>query len=163
MNANATTPLSTDPRLKMIQRVSKLMDEQFSIGGFRFGLDPLLNLIPIAGNIGSYIIAASLVITMLQYGASGKVVIKMLCNITLDALVGAIPLLGWIFDFTYKANTRNLKLLTEHYGEGKHTGSAKPIILSVMVTMVMVLAILIYLSVKAILWVDEKLSAIIFN
>lgn len=154
--------LSDDPRLKMVQRVSRLMDEQFAIGGFRFGLDPILNLIPVAGDIGSYIISVSLVITMLKHGASGKVAVKMLGNVTLDALVGAIPVLGWIFDFTYKANTRNLKLLTEHYTEGKHRGSAKPVILSVLITMVIVLVALIYISVKIILWLDVKLSQWLF-
>ncbi|MFX7140374.1 DUF4112 domain-containing protein, partial [Acinetobacter baumannii] len=74
------------------------MDEQFSIGGFKFGLDPLLNLIPVAGDVSSYIISVALIITMAQHGASGRVAIKMLGNATLDALVGTIPVLGWIFD-----------------------------------------------------------------
>ncbi|MCH5688594.1 DUF4112 domain-containing protein [Niabella sp. W65] len=43
--SNTSAPVVSDPMLKMVQRVARLMDEQFSIGGFKFGLDPLLNLI----------------------------------------------------------------------------------------------------------------------
>ncbi len=146
-----------DPRLRMVQRVTKLMDEQFSVGRFKFGLDPILNFIPVAGDFGGYIISVALIITMIQHGASGRVAMKMLGNATLDALVGAIPVLGWIFDFTYKANTRNLKLLTEHYTEGKHRGSAKPVIVSVIITMLIVLALLLWLIIALFRWLDKVL------
>ncbi|MFZ1529009.1 MAG: DUF4112 domain-containing protein, partial [Ferruginibacter sp.] len=106
---------SNDPRLGMVRRVSRLMDEEFSIGGFRFGLDPILNFIPVAGDLAGYLVSASLILTILKHGASGKLVLKMMANATLDALVGAIPLLGWVFDFAFKANTRNVKLLNEYY------------------------------------------------
>ncbi|MGN7785321.1 DUF4112 domain-containing protein [Niabella sp. 22666] len=151
---NIPAPIINDPRLKMVQRVTRLMDEQFSIGGFKFGLDPVLNLIPVAGDVSSYIISIALIITMAQHGASGRVAMKMLGNATLDALVGTIPVLGWIFDFSYKANTRNLKLLTEHYTEGKHRGSAKPVIISILVIMLLVLTLLVYLVIKLFQWLE---------
>ncbi len=151
---NIPAPIVNDPRLKMVQRITRLMDEQFSIGGFKFGLDPVLNLIPVAGDVSSYIISIALIITMVQYGASGRVAMKMLGNATLDALVGAIPVLGWIFDFSYKANTRNLKLLTEHYTEGKHRGSAKPVIISILIVMLLVLTLMVFLVVKLFQWLE---------
>ena len=150
--------IANEPRLKMVRRVVRLMDEQFSIGGFRFGLDPVLNFIPIAGDISSYIISVSLIITMIQHGASGRVAAKMLANATLDALIGAVPVLGWIFDFTYKANTRNLKLLTEHYTEGKHRGSAKPVIISMLVVVLIILALLVWLVIVFFEWLQQLLG-----
>lgn len=156
---NTPAPVVTDPRLKMVQRVTRLMDEQFSIGGFKFGLDPILNLIPVAGDVSSYIISIALIITMAQHGASGRVAIKMLGNATLDALVGTIPVLGWIFDFSYKANTRNLKLLTEHYTEGKHRGSARPVIISILIVMLMVLALIVFLVVKLFQWLEALIMS----
>ena len=149
---------SADPRLAMGRRVTRLMDEQFSIGGFKFGIDPILNLLPVAGDIGSYLISVALIITMIQHGASGRVALKMLGNATLDAVIGAIPFIGWIFDFTYKANTRNLKLLTEHYTEGKHRGSAKPIIISVLIVVLLVLVGLVWLVVKLFVWLEKLLG-----
>lgn len=151
-----TTPLqnnNTDARLALVKRVTKLMDEEFEIGGFKFGLDPLLNLIPIAGDLSGYIVSVLLIFTMLKHGVSGKVAVKMLGNATLDALVGAIPVLGNIFDFTYKANKKNLKLLTEHYTYGKHHGSAKPVIISIAIGFLIVLIVLLYLSFKFLQWI----------
>lgn len=149
---NQPSALPDDPRLRMIKTVSKLMDEQFTIGGFKFGLDPLLNLIPIAGDVGSYLVSVVLVLTMVQHGVSGKVAMKMIGNITLDALVGAIPFLGWIFDFTFKANTRNVKILTEHYTQGKHRGSAKPVIIATVIILLIVLIGIAYLSFILLRW-----------
>lgn len=148
-----------DSRLAIVQRISKLMDEQFSVGGFKFGLDPVLNLIPYAGDFGGYIISIALIITMVKHGASGKVVAKMVGNATLDALVGLVPVLGWVFDFTYKANTRNLKLLSEHYTEGKHHGSAKPIIFSIVITAIIVLAVVLFISYKILQWLFHYMNS----
>lgn len=156
------TKMPDDPRLKNIKRLSKLMDEQFSIGGFKFGLDPILNLIPFAGDISGYAVSLVLIATMVQHGASGRLAAKMIWNATLDALIGAIPFLGWVFDFTYKANTKNVKLLTEHYVEGKHQGSAKPIIISIVVTMLFLLLVVAYVSFKMLQWlvnlIDQSLG-----
>jgi heme/copper-type cytochrome/quinol oxidase subunit 2 len=141
--------LPDDARMKMVKRISKLMDEEFSIGKFKFGLDPILNLIPFAGDISGYVISVALIITMVQYGASGKLAVKMLGNATLDTLVGAIPILGWIFDFTYKANTKNVKLLSEYYTQGKHKGSARSIIFSILMATIIILILVIFLSIKS--------------
>lgn len=138
---------SNDPRLGMVRRVSRLMDEEFSIGGFRFGLDPILNFIPVAGDLAGYLVSASLILTILKHGASGKLVLKMMANATLDALVGAIPLLGWVFDFAFKANTRNVKLLNEYYTEGKHGGSAMPYIIPLFILFLVVLAAILILGI----------------
>ncbi len=154
-----TADPSADPRLRTVRRISRLMDEQFSIGGFKFGLDPILNFIPVLGDVGGYLMSIGLIITMAQHGASGKLVAKMVVNATLDAFVGAIPVLGWIFDFAYKANTRNLKLLTEHYTEGKHRGSARSVILMILIITGIFLVLLVILAVRFLQWIiewDEK-------
>ena len=134
-------------RLALIKRVSKLMDEEFRIGKYKFGLDPILNFIPVAGDLAGYLISATLLLTMVKHRASGKLVIKMLGNIFIDALVGAIPVLGWVFDFVFKANKKNVQLLEEHYVLGKHTGSAKPYILAIVLILFFTIAILLILSI----------------
>lgn len=92
-----------------INRISWLMDNQFNIGGFRFGLDPILNFIPLGGAIAGFGTSLVLVIAMWRNGASPRLVIRMLLNICLDALLGSIPFFGNIFDFFSKANERNIK------------------------------------------------------
>lgn len=154
----ADAPIAAD-KLKSVKRIARLLDEEFEIGGFKFGLDPILGMLPVAGDVGSYVISVALILTMLKHGVSGKVVAKMLGNVTLDALIGTIPLFGWIFDFTYKANKRNMMLLEGHYVMGKNKGSATPYIVAVLVVLVIVLALIIYLTVNIFQWLATQLNA----
>ncbi len=69
-----------NPKLKWVERVSYLMDEKFRLPGtnFRFGIDPLINLIPIAGDISGFVVSSMLVLSMARYGVSRKVLISFL-------------------------------------------------------------------------------------
>ncbi len=147
-----------DPRLNTVRRISRLLDEEFEIFGFRFGLDPLLGMLPVAGDIGSYVISIALILTMLKHGVSGKVVMKMVGNVTLDALIGTIPVLGWIFDFAFKANKRNLRLLNNHYAYGKDEGGAIPYILWILGIMLLVLVLIVYLTIRFFGWLSQYLQ-----
>lgn len=120
-----------DIELKRLDQMANLLDSKFKIPGtdMKFGIDPILGLIPGVGDIISYVMSLLLIYYSAKYGASGKVVMKMLGNVILDFTVGKIPVLGYIFDFTYKANDRNVSLLKEHYEEDKHQGSAMKYIL----------------------------------
>jgi len=130
------------------------MDDKFRIPGtnFRFGLDPIMNLIPFAGDVSGFVVAAALLYIMAKNGVSRKVLILMSINICVDALIGAIPLVGQVTDFYFKANTRNIQLLKEHYQEGKHTGSGKEIIIILLVIMLVFMVVVMYLSYKALQW-----------
>lgn len=131
-------------KLKNVEAISKLLDSQFKVGGFRFGLDPILNFIPFAGDGVTALVSIMLVYTMGKHGASNKLIARMLLNVLIDFVVGAIPVLGWIFDFYYKANDKNVQLLKEHYDEGKHTGSAKGIIIGSLILFLVIIALLIW-------------------
>ena len=91
----------TDPtfKTKANERLVRLMDEEFTLPGtkFRFGLDPILGLVPVLGGIATYIVSGGIALTMLRHGTSGKLAAKMIGNIVLDALIGSIPLLGRLF------------------------------------------------------------------
>lgn len=140
-----------------IDRLSWLMDNQFKIGRFRFGLDPLLNLIPFGGAIAGFGTSFILVIAMWRNGASPKLVILMLLNITWDAIIGSIPLLGNIFDFFSKANARNINLLREHYYEDKHRGSGIGIIVTLLLVMGILIGGIVYLIVLFAQWTYDIL------
>ena len=120
-------PFDQDDRLRWVARISHLLDSQFRVPGtnWRFGLDPLMGLIPVVGGLPSLAISGLLIMTMMRHGASGYLVVRMVLNVVLDTLIGAIPVLGSIFDFAYKANNRNVQLLRDHYAEGRHQGSGK--------------------------------------
>jgi len=132
------------------------MDSQFRLPGtqFKFGLDPILGFIPLAGTLSTYAVSGILVFTMARYGVSRKVVILMLINIFLDALIGSIPLIGNLFDFVYKANDRNVRLLRRHYQEGKYAGSGTGILLLIGLFLIVLLGLLFYgiWTLSAYLW-----------
>ncbi len=143
-----------------IERISVLMDSKFQIGGFRFGLDPLLNLIPFAGQTISFGTSFMLVIIMMRNGAGSKVAVKMLLNVLTDAVLGAIPFFGQVFDFFNKANKKNVKLLKEHYFEGKHQGSAKGILFGILVALVVICIVFLFLLWKITTWTFEVIGSI---
>ena len=65
---------------------------------------------------------------MMRHGASGEVAVRMVANVALDAILGAVPIVGQVFDFAFKANDRNVRLLRAHYNEGKYQGGGKGLI-----------------------------------
>jgi hypothetical protein len=121
------------PELQWVDTYSRVLDTKFRIPGtgIRFGLDFILGLLPVGGDIVSLGMSGTLVATMARHGASPRLVARMLVNITLDAVVGSIPILGNLFDLVYKANYRNAVLMREYYEEGKHRGSVWPVVLAV--------------------------------
>jgi hypothetical protein len=127
---NAKGQYSNSPSLKLVEDIARFLDSKFVIPGtnIRFGLDPIASLFPVVGDFLTFMVSAALIHTMYNHGASRKVVIKMMLNTTLDAVIGTIPLVGTIFDIFYRSNDRNVRLLHEHYFEGKHQGSGRGIL-----------------------------------
>ncbi len=142
---------------KYLDAMSDLMDSRFRIPGtdICFGLDFLVGLIPYAGDVVTFAFSGMLVVAMARNGASGMVVIKMLGNILLDGVVGSIPVLGDFFDLGFKANRRNYRLLQEHYQEGKHGGSAMPVIFAVIFALLLMLFLIIFIAMKAFAWMMD--------
>jgi hypothetical protein len=136
------------PALKNMDRLSKLMDSQFRIPGtdFRFGLDGVLGLIPGAGDLSTLAVSGYMISVMAKNGASSYVIARMVLNVMLDALLGAIPFIGDLFDFVFKANVMNMKLMREHYQEGRHRGGAWKVIIPVLILLVAVVGVIIYLG-----------------
>jgi Domain of unknown function (DUF4112) len=78
------------------------------------GLDPILGLIPGIGDAAGAVLAAWILVEAFRLGASRATLARMAGNVALDAGLGAIPVLGDLFDFAWKANLRNVALLERH-------------------------------------------------
>lgn len=89
------------------------MDAGIRVPGtrLRFGLDPILGLIPGVGDTAGAVLASWIFVEAARRGASRETLTRIAANIALDACIGAIPGLGDVFDFTWKANLRNVALL----------------------------------------------------
>lgn len=132
--------------LGWIEEISRFLDSRFVIPStkIRFGLDPILSLFPVVGDVVTYFISGMLIYLMYQRGASRKVVIKMIMNSTLDAVIGAVPLVGTVFDVFYRSNDRNIRLLKEHYVEGKHHGSGTGLLVAIALVALIIVSAAIY-------------------
>ena len=99
---------------KRLEKLAWYMDSSIKIPGFnaRLGLDGLLGLIPGAGDTIGALISSIVISEAVRMGVPKSVLLKMAFNIALDVVVGAVPVLGDLFDFVWKANQRNVVLLS---------------------------------------------------
>ncbi|MFA0961303.1 DUF4112 domain-containing protein [Roseivirga sp. BDSF3-8] len=148
-------------QLEWAEKVAYFLDSKYRLPGtkFRFGLDPILGLLPVLGDGVSFIISSLLVVQAARTGVSGKVLLKMTGNVLLDFIVGSVPVLGNIFDFVYKANTRNIRLLREYYNEGKHKGSGIGILIVLLLTFILIIAAIAAIISLAIRWAADGFAA----
>lgn len=148
---------SSDKRgLREIEFLAKLMDSRFRVPGtdIRFGLDAIIGLIPVAGDLSTLAVSGYMLLILARNGASGFLLARMVLNVLIDTVVGMIPFLGDLFDVAFKANMRNLRLMQEHYAEGRHRGSAWKLIIPVL--------IVLFLIVGGIMWLGYKLLSNLF-
>ena len=103
-------------RLPDLRRYATVLDKAFRIPGtnIRFGLDPIIGLIPGLGDLASPVFASLLVVEGARLGIPRIVLIRMVVNALIDAVIGAIPFAGAVGDIFFRANTKNLALLERH-------------------------------------------------
>ena len=104
--------LSADEQLAQLEWLADLLDSRFVIPGtnVRFGLDGVIGLIPVAGDLISALISFYLISRASELGLSPWVKTRMVWNVVLDTVVGAVPVLGDMFDVSFKSNRRNIAL-----------------------------------------------------
>ncbi len=100
--------------LKTAEVFAKLLDNQFSIGKFRFGLDPILGLFWGAGDIVGALLSCYMIWIAIQMKIPSSAIAQMLGNIALDFLIGLVPVLGQATDFVFKANSKNMEILRKY-------------------------------------------------
>ena len=85
--------------------------------GIRLGLDSIVGLVPGAGDLVSSVMSGYIVLASARMGVPPAVVARMILNLSVDTLVGTVPLLGDLFDVGFKANIRNAALLDRHLAD----------------------------------------------
>lgn len=148
-------------RLPALRRYAELLDRAFRIPGtnIRFGLDPIVGLIPGLGDLASPAYAALLVLEGARAGVPRIVLIRMVVNALIDAVIGAIPLIGMVGDVFFRANTRNLALLERHAVPGGRPASRGDYVFvwSMLVVLLVVVIGVVWLGV----WLISRLWAML--
>ncbi|MBW4472851.1 MAG: DUF4112 domain-containing protein [Stenomitos rutilans HA7619-LM2] len=116
MPLSSPKPIHNPAALQRIRTVSHLLDNAIPIPGtrFRLGLDPVLGLLPGAGDFLGAALSAYIVIEAARFGLPRQALTQMVTNLVLDSIGGSLPVVGDVFDATWKANSRNLALLEAH-------------------------------------------------
>ncbi|KAF9307245.1 hypothetical protein BG003_000746 [Podila horticola] len=99
--------------LEQVKRRAKVLDTGVDLGCAKIGLDPIIGLIPVAGDVITLAMALNLVRTAQKADIPRYLVRKMMFNIVIDFGFGLVPVLGDIADFVFKANDRNARLFEE--------------------------------------------------
>jgi len=133
-----------------IEWLAWLMDESIRIGPWSFGIDPLIGLIPGVGDMAGAVVSTIIIASAMKGGIPKSAVIRMVINVAVDSLGGAVPFVGDLFDFAYKSNIRNVQIYRESL-----RGERKPLkdwffIVSVFLMLLVILVLpilgLIYLA-----------------
>lgn len=102
-----------DHDLTRLRRLADLLDSRFQVPGtnWRFGLDGLVGLVPGIGDTASALVSLYIVAEAWRLGVRKRTITRMIGNVAIDSLIGAVPVAGDLFDFVWKSNARNLRLI----------------------------------------------------
>ena len=109
-------PQSRAERIARLDALATLLDTAFVVPGtnIRFGIDAMIGLVPGIGDAITTLMSLYIVREARELGAPRHLIARMLVNVALDGVVGAVPLLGDAFDVMWRANRRNMALLRSH-------------------------------------------------
>lgn len=142
---------SDDSRLGGLDKLAHLLDTAIRIPGtnFRIGLDGLLGLVPGVGDTIGAAFSAYIIFAAARLGFPTGILLRMIGNVAVETVVGAIPILGDLFDIAWKANVRNLALLRAHRVEvaGRDERSPRQMMSLFVVVLVLTMIGLIALSI----------------
>ena len=110
--------VSRDPQAvrNRVEAMEKILERPFVILGINrpIGLDSLVGLIPVIGDIATALMGAYIVWEARNLGMSKMQLTRMAANVGIDTALGAIPFPGDVFDFFWRSNTKNLKIIRKH-------------------------------------------------
>ena len=126
---NMTSGMTHEERLTQVRWLAGMMDDAFHVPGtkLRFGWDTILGLFPGLGDVLTSALSLLIVHHAWQTGASKLTLARMLGNVGVDFVVGAVPFIGDVFDFVWKANRKNARLLEKHLHMQAAKRSGRPL------------------------------------
>lgn len=98
---------------RSLDQMERLLDSQFSIAGFRFGLDGVIGLVPIVGDIATAGVSGVIIFDAWKKGVRRRTLSRMAFNSGIDLLIGSVPVLGDLLDFAIRSNVKNIRLMRD--------------------------------------------------
>jgi Domain of unknown function (DUF4112) len=146
-------PRSSVERMTMARFLAELLDQRFTIPGtsIRFGLDPILGLIPGIGDALANLAGSAILLIAAQYRLPKIVLLRMGLNVACNALIGAIPIFGDVFSIWFRSNVRNAQLLERYVSAERQTPTlgdwifVLAVILGIVLLLIGIFVVLIWL------------------
>jgi Domain of unknown function (DUF4112) len=103
---------------RRLRHIARLLDSSIVIPvlGWRIGADAIIGLVPGIGDAAMGLVGAYLIYEAHRLGAPKSALARMIGNLVLDTAIGAIPIVGDIWDFFFRSNDRNMQILARHVG-----------------------------------------------
>lgn len=162
MASNSTTASGAgQPELRDVQRVASWLDEAFTIPGtrYRVGWDAVVGLVPGAGDLLTTLPALWIVMRALNLGVPRVIAARMVLNILVDNLIGAIPLLGDLFDLVWKSNRRNVRLLERYQQDPASTRRRSTAsVAGAALVLLVVAAVLVTVPILVLVWLIQAVG-----
>jgi hypothetical protein len=123
-NTRFTRSRTRAERLARLDKLATLLDVAFRIPftKFRFGVDGLIGLAPGLGDVVTTGLSLWIVHEAYQLGVPRQVLFRMLGNVAIDGMIGAVPVAGDLFDVLWRGNKRNVRILREHFEREERGG-----------------------------------------
>ena len=153
--ADRRPPSAADDRLETVRGLVRVLDTAVRIPGtgIRFGLDALIGLVPGIGDMAGAALSGLVVLAALRARVPAAVLVQMLVNVGIDMAIGAVPLAGDLFDFAWRANSRNLALLERAAADPRATRrSSAAVVGAVLVALLLLLAAGVWIAVVVGRW-----------
>jgi hypothetical protein len=147
--------------LEGLRKVAQLLDSAFVVPGtsYRVGLDPILGLVPGLGDLVSPLFTIGILWQARELAIPRVVLLRMILNVAIDSLVGAVPVVGDLFDFAWKANNKNLALVERHAQEERKASAGDWLFVGLTVASLLFVAIIPFVVIG---WLGATVAQYIF-
>jgi len=145
-------------RDETLHRLAILLDGAFRVPftGVRFGLDGIIGLVPGLGDVIGGILSLVIPLAAWTRGIPYVTLVRMGVNLSIDVLIGSIPILGDAFDIAWKANLRNYALLQRHLGQPRrHTWKDWVFLAALALSLAIIFAVPIVALIWLLVWLNQ--------
>ncbi len=148
-------------RLWVARFLAELLDRRFAIPGtsIRIGLDPILGLVPGVGDLLANLTGSAILFIAAQFNLPKIVLLRMGVNIAINALIGAIPILGDIFSIWFRSNIKNVQLLERYAGGPRRTSTAAD--WTFVIALIAALMMVVFAILAGVVWLVSRLANLI--
>lgn len=148
-------------QLEQIRWLSRLLDNSIKIPGsnYRIGIDPLLGLIPGIGDLIGSALSSYIILLAVSANVSPWTLTRMAFNVLLESMVGALPLVGDLFDAVWKANERNRRLLEASLQNPRREKLDRRFVVLVFIALGAVFVFSIWLALRTLAWLIQYFNS----